>query len=95
MNVHEVRPPNSNWKQPLNWQNAEVVGYYKPIKIMVHSGRKFKSYRYLIEPDGTEIPIWPIREYLIRTNHDMPTIMRIIKQNPRGKPEGYAPHGLR
>jgi hypothetical protein len=36
-------------------------------------------------------PIWPIEEYLIRTNHTPEEEERIRRLNPNGKEEGEAP----
>lgn len=81
-------------KPAIDWSTAVIESHYKTIRIIYHSGRRFKAYRYFIEPDGTKSPIWPIREYLIRTDHTHEEKMRIIKLNPRGCPEGHLPIGI-
>jgi len=38
--------------------------------------------------------IWPIQEYLVRTNHSRNVAERIERLNPNGKEEGEAPRGF-
>jgi len=54
-----------------------------------HSGRSFTSLGF----DGRYF-IWPIDEYLARTNHGPAVQARIRRLNPNGKPEGELPRGV-
>ena len=54
-----------------------------------HSGKTWTMLRR--GPLGR--PVWPIEEYLVRTNHSPAARERIAMLNPDGKEEGVAPIG--
>ena len=54
-----------------------------------HSGKVFTMLR--LSPNG--LPVWPIEEYLVRTNHSPAARERIARLNPDGKEEGATPIG--
>lgn len=81
-------------KPAIDWGTAIIESHYQHVKCIFHSGKRFKSYRYLVLKNGAKIPIWPVREYLIRTKHSFAEVNRIIELNKRGIPEGYLPLGV-
>jgi len=38
--------------------------------------------------------IWPVEEYLARTNHGPRVVERIMRLNPNGKEESFLPRGV-
>lgn len=55
-----------------------------------HSGHVFNS---CIWSYSAHAYVWPIEEYLCRTNHTKSVAERIERLNPLGKPEGERPKG--
>jgi len=56
-----------------------------------HSGQTWTS----LGVGPNDRPVWPIEEYLARTNHTPERVEHLKKMNPNGKEEGEAPDGLK
>lgn len=74
-------------------QILTVADLFKICNMPVQPWIEHSGYRFYSLYSGHEygFPIWPIEEYIVRTNHSAQTDARIFKANPYGKEEAVQP----